>query len=194
MTSKKILVDSLPAGVRLAIVFDSCSSGTCADLPFSCGSSSVSSPIDPRAINFSRPIQTRVAPIPVARQRSRTIVDLGFNVDAFVQNPKRRVTLHTPGEWSSDETDPAASPIVTSWAACLDDQSTLESTLGSVFLRALVASLENGPQQSNLQMLDSITTWLQNNIPWTKLEQQPPKPQLCCNLRMDLIYHATFEL
>jgi hypothetical protein len=188
---KKILVDSLPAGVRLAIVFDSCSSGTCADLPFSCGSSSVSSPIDPRAINFSRPIQVRAAPIPMARQRSRSIVDLGYNVDGLT--PKRRVTVHSTDEWSSGETDPEASPIVTSWAACLDDQSTLESSLGSVFLRALAASLKNNPQQTNLQMLDSITTWLQNNIPWPKLEQQPPKPQLCCNLRIDLIYHATFE-
>jgi hypothetical protein len=191
---KRILVDPLPAGVRLTILLDCCSSGSGADLPFSCGASSLSSPIDPRAINFSRPVRVRAPPISVTRQRSKSIVDLKYNVEAFIETPKRRVTLQSEGEWSSDEVNPAASPFVTSWAACLDDQGTLESTLGSVFLRALKESLKQNTQLTNAQMLSNITTWLHVNIPWRRLEQQPPKPQLSSNLSINVVYHAAFEL
>lgn len=189
---KQILVDPLPAGVRLTILLDCCSSGTGADLPFSCGATSLSSPIHPREINFCRPTP---APSPrVARQRAKSIVDLNFNIDALEDGPRRRTTFQSMDEWPSDKLDPSASPIVTSWAACLDNQGTLESTVGSVFLRALKESLKQNPRPTNGQMLTSITTWLHVNVPWRKLEQQPPKPQLSSNLSISVIYHSPFEI
>lgn len=193
---KRNLVDPLPAGVRLTILLDCCSSGTGADLPFSVGASSPSSPVDQRATNIFPPLQARAPPLPVARQRSRSIVDLKYNVEAFVQTPKRRLTFQSLDEWPSDETetDPSTSPVVTSWAACSDNQGTLESTLGSVFLRALKESLKKNPQPTNGQMLSNITQWLLVNIPWRQLDQPPPKPQLGSNLKIDLIYHSNFEL
>jgi len=187
---KRILVDPLPAGVRLTILLDCCSSGTGADLPFSCGASAFSSPVDPLATNLSAlPSQVR-APLPAARQRSRSIVDLKYNVRV----PKRRSTFQTLAEWPSDETDPSTSPLVTSWAACLDNQGTLESTLGSVFLRALKETLKHKTQLTNGEMLNNITQWLSVNVPWRDLDQPAPKPQLGSNIKIDLIYHYTFEL
>lgn len=186
---KKYLVDPLPAGVRLTILLDCCSSGTGADLPFSCAAYELSSPINPQEINFCRP--AHALPPRKARQRSQSIVDLNFNVD---QNPKRRVTLQTLDELPCEVVDPSKSPLVTSWAACLDSQGTLESTRGSVFLRALEESLKQNSQPTNGQMLTSITSWLHLNIPWATLEQQPPKPQLSSNLSISSIYHYGFEL
>lgn len=187
---KRILVDPLPAGVRLTILLDCCSSGTGADLPFSCGASMLSSPIHPREVNFCRP-----APPPrVARQRSMSIVDLQYNVDAFLRDPKRRATFQSLDEWPSDEPVPSTSPLVTSWAACLDNQGTLESSRGSVFLRALKESLKQNPKQTNGEMLNNITSWLHVNIPWCDLDQAPPKPQLGSNLSLGFVYHSPFEL
>jgi len=189
---KIILVDPLPAGVRLTILLDCCSSGTGADLPFSCGAATLSSSPHPREVSFCRPTQVRHAPPPrVARQRSHSIIDLDYNVD---RRPKRRVTFQSLDEWPSEEIDPSASPFVTSWAACLDNQGTLESSRGSVFLRALKESLKQDSQPTNGQMLSNITSWLHLNIPWDTLEQQPPKPQLSSNLSISFIYHASFEL
>lgn len=189
---KKYLVDPLPAGVRLTILLDCCSSGTGADLPFSCGAPTLASPIHPREVNFCQPI-----PVPsprVARQRSKSIVDLNFKIDSFDHSPKRRVTFQSLDEWPSKDIDPSTSPLVTSWAACLDNQGTLESSLGSVFLRALKESLKKSPQPTNGEMLSNITMWLHHNVPWRKLEQQPPKPQLSSNLSISFIYHSSFEL
>jgi len=191
---KRFLVDPLPAGVRLTILLDCCSSGTAADLPFSGGASAFSSPVDPRATNFPPPLQVRAPPVPMARQRSRSIVDLKYNVEAFIRAPRRRLTFQSLDELVSDETDPSALPLVTSWAACLDNQGTLESTIGSVFLRALKESLKMHPQPTNAQMLNNITQWLNDNIPWRKIDQPPPKPQLGSNLRLELIHHIAFEL
>ncbi|KAF9653531.1 hypothetical protein BDM02DRAFT_3182547 [Thelephora ganbajun] len=189
---KKFLVDPLPAGVRLAILFDCCSSGTAADLPFSCGASILSSPINPRDISFCRPVQVGAPLLPRPRRRSKTIIDLKYDINAL--NPKRRTTFQSLDEWPSDNEDPSALPFVTSWAACLDNQATLESSVGSVFLRALKESLKQNPHQTNGQMLNNITSWLHRKVPWRQLEQQPPKPQLSSNLSLGLVYHATFEL
>jgi len=191
---KSILVDPLPAGVRLTILLDCSSSGTGADPSFSPGTSTLLSPVDPRAINFCQPLQVQAPSLPAARQRSKSIVDLKYNVEAPVQNPKRRVTFQSLDEWPSDEMDPSASPLVTSWAACTGNQGTLESTLGSVFLRALKESLKQDPQPTNGQMLNNISSWLHANIPWRKLDQPPPVPQLGSNLNINQIYHTTFEL
>lgn len=189
---KKILVDPLPAGVRLTILLDCCSSGTGADLPFSCGAPVLSTPIHPREINFCRPMPA--SPPRMARQRSKSIVDLNYNIEVLDRNPKRRATFQSLDEWPSDGMDPSALPFVTSWAACLDNQGTLESSLGSVFLRALKESLRQNSQPTNGQMLADITSWLHHNIPWRKLEQAPPKPQLSSNLSLGFIYHSAFEL
>ena len=122
----------------------------------------------------------------------------------------------------------------TSWAACLDNQGTLESTVGSVFLRVSIAlcpavlsgiraligfhpvgsqgiseaehSADQRPnaEQYNVRRLPTLPrihvlpcletrtllmryvgtyrTWLHANVPWRKLEQPPPKPQLGSNL------------
>lgn len=189
---KQILVDPLPAGVRLAILLDCCSSGTGADLPFSYGTASLLSPINPREINFCR---VQFAPSHrVARQRSKSIVGLDHDIAAFDQSPKRRFTFQSMDELPSCETDLSASPFVTSWAACLDNQGTLESSQGSVFLLALEGSLKQNSRPTNGQMLNNITDWLHHNVPWRKLEQQPPRPQLGSNRSISSIYHSSFEL
>ena len=129
--------------------------------------------------------------------------------------------------------------IKTSWAACLDNQGTLESTRGSVFLRVSVLSrtlrLAMWPGTRTLIYLDLVGTqgvsegepqadqrgdvepdnvgcflssphihvlpgpstrtlltrnvgtyrqWLLDNIPWRKLDQAPPNPQLGSNLNL----------
>ena len=80
------------------------------------------------------------------------------------------MTFQTMDEVSTDQLDPSTLPIVvsgqqvqfsegylrylyikTSWAACLDNQGTLESNLGSVFLRVsgfllLACAQQSGPE------------------------------------------------
>jgi metacaspase-1 len=134
---KEILIDKLPAGVRLTLLLDCCSSGTGADLPFSSGPALVSSPIQPLEanVNFCQPMSIQGPPSPVTRQRSQSITgNLSFGVEAFLRRPKRRVTLQTLNEMLSGEVNLSEWPIVTCWAACLDDQGTLESPRGSIFL------------------------------------------------------------
>jgi hypothetical protein len=170
----RILVKSLPPGVHLVILLDCCSSGTGADLPFTCSASPLSSPVNGRS--------------PFTRPRSQSVLSMPHNAHGVLQKESVSIMALPSNRWS--EIDQL--PYVTSWSACLDDQQTLEDNSGGVFVKAFTEVLREVSYPTHAQLLTALTRWLANHVKsdvW-----QSSKPQLGSLRDIGSIYDTPFEL
>ncbi|KAI0716503.1 peptidase C14, caspase domain-containing protein [Earliella scabrosa] len=136
---KQILVDSLPPGAHLVMIFDCCHSGTASDLP--------AVVMD----NFTSPC----SPITT---RPRLCCSRGFAAMNFSAADCDACRLTGRSGKSRYNSLPLESPLpdVTSWSACMDSQITYGGRRGGMFIKAFSDALTNEPHQTHAQLLQSI--------------------------------------
>jgi hypothetical protein len=161
-----IMVKSLQPGVRLTAIFDSCHSGSALDLPYIYSTQGVL-----KEPNLAKEAGQGLLSVVSAYARG----DMGGMVSSAVGLFKKA----TKGEESfqkarQTKTSPAD---VIMWSGSKDTQTSQDATIGGEATGAMswafVTALKKNPQQSYVQLLNSIRDELA-----TKYTQ---KPQLSCS-------------
>ncbi|CAL1699551.1 unnamed protein product [Somion occarium] len=177
---RDILVDSLPAGARLIMIFDSCHSGTAADLPVSNGdwyprSPVVTSPIgSPVGLTVKNKILTK---------RGAEEPQIFSPISPF---------------WSKElELSSASQPYVTSWSACKDDQLTYEWE-GGLFVEAFTRVLRKNPHPTHSDLLRALGKELDTYSAWfssdSDSDASTPRPQIGALCPFDQYSNEEFYL
>ncbi|OSD01481.1 peptidase C14 [Trametes coccinea BRFM310] len=146
-----ILVNDLPSGSHLTMVFDCCHSGTASDLP-SVFSDSLASPASPlTTFSAKLPWKSHVPSIDAdeigfARMAMDDSVQLatGWMRGTHKRNRSNTMPPQSPG------------PAVTSWSACMDSQNTFGGRSGGFFIKAFTEALRKNPHRSHTELLHSI--------------------------------------
>ncbi|KAI8976717.1 peptidase C14, caspase domain-containing protein [Trametes punicea] len=135
---RSILVDGLPSGAHLVMIFDCCHSGTASDLPnvFADGFASPASPLtsfSPRLPWKSHPPSTDAEELGFEQTRNEQAVQFSWMKGRHARTRSNTMPLESPG------------PYVTSWSACMDSQSTFGGTKGGFFIKAFTQALRVSP-------------------------------------------------
>lgn len=169
-----ILVEGLPAGAHLVIVLDCCSSGTGADLQFVSGGSPFTSPIEGRNPFGSRPragsvsvrgFGTRDDAEPTdafPATKARSVIAMQHGLQGVVEDSGE--TIRSISSYTAPATKVDHLPYVTSWSACRDNQQTLESDSGGVFIQAFTDVLRDRPRPTHAELLKKLTRWFATNV------------------------------
>lgn len=171
----KIMVSPLKPGVRLTAIFDSCHSGSALDLPYIYSTSGVL-----KEPNLAKEAGQGLLGIVSSYARGDyggiASSALGFLKKAATGDETRKRNLRT-------KTSPAD---VIMWSGSKDEQTSADTTQGGEATGAMswafIRALKKNPQQSYVQLLNSIRDELQG-----KYNQ---KPQLSSShpLNTDLLY------
>jgi hypothetical protein len=171
----RIMVRPLQAGVRLTAIFDSCHSGTALDLPYIYSTLGVL-----KQPNLAKEAGQGL----LGAITSYTQGDLGGvanNIIGFFKKATNGEDAHSRA--LATKTSPAD---VVMWSGSKDDQTSADATIASQATGAMswafVTALKKNPQQSYVQLLNSIRDELA-----TKYTQ---RPQLSCShpLNTDLLF------
>ncbi|KAJ3493443.1 hypothetical protein NLG97_g4728 [Lecanicillium saksenae] len=171
----RIMVQPLCAGVRLTAIFDSCHSGTALDLPYIYSTQGIL-----KAPNLAKEAGQGLLGVITSYSQG----DLGGMGNQIVSLFKKA----TSGEEAhsraiATKTSPAD---VVMWSGSKDDQTSADASIGlqatGAMSWAFITSLKKNPQQSYVQLLNSIRDELA-----TRYTQ---KPQLSCShpLNTDLLF------
>lgn len=160
------VVKPLPAGSRLTAIFDSCHSGSVLDLPYLYSTKGVL-----KEPNLAKEAGQGILQAAGHYARGDVSSALGsmFSVakSAFKGNDAYEHTKRT-------KTSPAD---VIMWSGCKDEQTSADATIASqatgAMSHAFIAALNKNPQQSYVQLLNSIRDILE--------EKYSQKPQLSCS-------------
>jgi hypothetical protein len=162
----RIMVRPLQAGVRLTAIFDSCHSGTALDLPYIYSTLGVL-----KQPNLAKEAGQGL----LGAITSYTQGDLGGvanNIIGFFKKATNGEDAHSRA--LATKTSPAD---VVMWSGSKDDQTSADATIASQATGAMswafVTALKKNPQQSYVQLLNSIRDELA-----TKYTQ---RPQLSCS-------------
>ncbi|RPD61245.1 peptidase C14 [Lentinus tigrinus ALCF2SS1-6] len=151
---RQLLVDSVPPGARLTMIFDCCHSGT-ASAAFADNLTSPCSPIatSPRLYG------------------SRGFALMQFNPEDW--NAPRAWINGRTGSRMRGNSLPLQSPLpdVTSWSACMDSQVTYGGRRGGMFIQAFTDALRNDPHQTHAELLQSIRRELAKRMGKRTLDQ-----------------------
>nr|VWO96572.1 Metacaspase-1 (EC [Ganoderma boninense] len=181
--------------IRDNLIFDCCHSGTASDLPNVIVQSPIITPDSPY-FSFSSPRA------PGSFVRMDTLHD-GHVDDAAA--PCMRPILRTGPSWYLDRE-------VTSWSACLDEQTTFGKRSGGIFMKAFTKTLDAKPNPTHRDLLRELrknilhvteeeneklqTRWQTGLLPRGSPQPEEfvaPRPQLG-SLRPDSILLDTFTL
>ncbi|KAI0760210.1 peptidase C14, caspase domain-containing protein [Fomes fomentarius] len=154
---RTLLVDSLPSGAHMVMIFDCCHSGTASDLPavwtdkfsYSC------SPISTRR-GYHTHSDTCY---PQATEQTHSQLASVVREDMFTSEECKTCWLTGRMGKSRFNSLPVDShlPDVTSWSACLDNQVTYGGRrTGGMFIKAFSDALGHNPHQTHAQLLHSI--------------------------------------
>lgn len=166
----QILVNTLPAGVRLTAIFDSCHSGSALDLPYVYNTQGII-----KEPNLAKEAGSGLlsAIMTYARgDRGGAISEtLSSGLDLFKKATKgpgaREKTIRT-------KTSPAD---VIMWSGSKDDQTSADASLGGnatgAMSWAFLTALKKNPQQTYVQLLNSIRDELAGKY------QQKPQLSSC---------------
>ncbi|WEW55406.1 Ca(2+)-dependent cysteine protease [Emydomyces testavorans] len=165
-----IMVRPLPPGVRLTAIFDSCHSGSALDLPYIYSTQGVL-----KEPNLAKEAGQGLLGVVSAYARGdmggMMSTAMGFIKKATRGDDAYRKTLQT-------KTSPAD---VIMWSGSKDVQTSADATIGGEATGAMswafITALKKNPQQSYVQLLNSIRDELA-----TKYSQ---KPQLSCSHPLD---------
>jgi len=171
----RIMVQSLSPGVRLTAIFDSCHSGSALDLPYIYSTQGVL-----KEPNLAKEAGQGLLGIVSSYARG----DMSGMVSTAVGFFKKAATGDSVYERNKQtKTSPAD---VVMWSGSKDTQTSQDATIGGEATGAMswafITALKKNPQQSYVQLLNSIRDELS-----TKYTQ---KPQLSCShpLNTDLLY------
>merc|ERR1712000_145137 len=171
----RIMVKSLPPGVRLTAIFDSCHSGSALDLPYIYSTQGVL-----KEPNLAKEAGQGLLSIVSSYARG----DLGGMASTAMGLFKKATTGNSTYERNKQtKTSPAD---VVMWSGSKDSQTSQDANISGEATGAMswafVTALKKNPHQSYVQLLNSILDELA-----TKYTQ---KPQLSCShpLNTDLLY------
>ncbi|TFK88486.1 peptidase C14 [Polyporus arcularius HHB13444] len=184
---RQLLVDALPPGARLVMIFDCCHSGTASDLP----------------VVFADNLTSPCSPIATS---PRLYGSRGFALMQY--NPE---DWNAPWAWINTRMGrmrgnslPLQSPLpdVTSWSACMDSQVTYGGRRGGMFIKAFTDAIRTDPHQTHAELLQSIRRELAKRMGKRTLDQmkkdidQPltsPRAQLT-SLKNISLFHTRFDM
>ncbi|RGP66556.1 putative caspase [Fusarium sporotrichioides] len=162
----RIMVRPLQAGVRLTAIFDSCHSGTALDLPYIYSTQGIL-----KEPNLAKEAGQGLLSV-ISSYSQGDLGGVASNIFGFIKkaangDEARERTMRT-------KTSPAD---VVMWSGSKDDQTSADATIASQATGAMswafVSALKKSPQQSYVQLLNSIRDELA-----TRYSQ---KPQLSCS-------------
>ncbi|MCJ1393406.1 hypothetical protein MMC18_006280 [Xylographa bjoerkii] len=161
-----IMVKSLPAGVRLTAIFDSCHSGSALDLPYIYSTQGVL-----KEPNLAKEAGQGLLGIVSAYARG----DMGTMASTAMGFFKKATTGDQAYEKSlQTKTSPAD---VIMWSGSKDEQTSQDAQIGGEATGAMswafITALKKNPQQSYVQLL--------NNIRDELASKYTQKPQLSCS-------------
>ncbi|KPM35758.1 Metacaspase-1B [Neonectria ditissima] len=166
----RIMVRPLQAGVRLTAIFDSCHSGTALDLPYIYSTQGIL-----KEPNLAKEAGQGLLGV-ISSYSQGDLGGVANNILGFIKkaangDDARERTIST-------KTSPAD---VVMWSGSKDDQTSADATIASQATGAMswafVSALKKNPQQSYVQLLNSIRDELA-----TRYTQ---KPQLSCSHPLD---------
>ncbi|KAK2677574.1 hypothetical protein RAB80_006314 [Fusarium oxysporum f. sp. vasinfectum] len=166
----RIMVRPLQAGVRLTAIFDSCHSGTALDLPYIYSTQGIL-----KEPNLAKEAGQGLLGV-ISSYSQGDLGGVASNIFGFIKKAAngdevRERNLRT-------KTSPAD---VIMWSGSKDDQTSADATIASQATGAMswafVTALKKSPQQSYVQLLNSIRDELA-----TRYTQ---KPQLSCSHPLD---------
>ncbi|KAF7542825.1 hypothetical protein G7Z17_g11245 [Cylindrodendrum hubeiense] len=166
----RIMVRPLQAGVRLTAIFDSCHSGTALDLPYIYSTQGIL-----KEPNLAKEAGQGLLGV-ISSYSQGDLGGVANNILGFIKkaangDDARDRTIAT-------KTSPAD---VVMWSGSKDDQTSADATIASQATGAMswafVSALKKNPQQSYVQLLNSIRDELA-----TRYTQ---KPQLSCSHPLD---------
>ncbi|GKU00186.1 caspase protein [Fusarium langsethiae] len=166
----RIMVRPLQAGVRLTAIFDSCHSGTALDLPYIYSTQGIL-----KEPNLAKEAGQGLLSV-ISSYSQGDLGGVASNIFGFIKkaangDEARERTMRT-------KTSPAD---VVMWSGSKDDQTSADATIASQATGAMswafVSALKKSPQQSYVQLLNSIRDELA-----TRYSQ---KPQLSCSHPLD---------
>ena len=166
----RIMVRPLVAGVRLTAIFDSCHSGSALDLPYVYSTQGLL-----KEPNLAKEAGQGLLSVVSAYARgdvgNMVSTALGVGVGLF-----KKATRGEEAHRKTKETKTSPADVVM-WSGSKDVQTSADATIGGEATGAMswafITSLKKNPQQSYVQLLNSIRDELS-----TKYSQ---KPQLSCS-------------
>ncbi|PIL23463.1 hypothetical protein GSI_14774 [Ganoderma sinense ZZ0214-1] len=201
---RDIFVNKLAPGVHCSLIFDCCHSGTASDLPNVLVQSPIITPDSPYfSFSTTSPRTTAPARAPGSFARMDTLHDGHIDdTAALCMQPSAR----SGNAWYLDDRE------VTSWSACLDEQSTFGKKSGGIFMKAFTKTLDAKPNPTHKDLLRELrknilhvteeenaklqTRWQTGLLPRGSPQPEEyvaPRPQLG-SLRPDSILLDTFTL
>ncbi|RFU74664.1 caspase domain-containing [Trichoderma arundinaceum] len=162
----RIMVRPLQAGVRLTAIFDSCHSGTALDLPYIYSTQGIL-----KEPNLAKEAGQGLLGV-ISSYSQGDLGGVANNIIGFFKKATTGEEAHNRA--LATKTSPAD---VIMWSGSKDDQTSADATIASQATGAMswafVTALRKNPQQSYVQLLNSIRDELA-----TKYTQ---KPQLSCS-------------
>ncbi|KAL7892880.1 caspase domain-containing protein [Trichoderma sp. TUCIM 5745] len=162
----RIMVHPLQAGVRLTAIFDSCHSGTALDLPYIYSTQGIL-----KEPNLAKEAGQGLLGV-ISSYSQGDMGGVANNIIGFFKKATTGDDAHN--RTLATKTSPAD---VVMWSGSKDDQTSADATIASQATGAMswafVTALKKNPQQSYVQLLNSIRDELA-----TKYTQ---KPQLSCS-------------
>ncbi|PTB44711.1 hypothetical protein M441DRAFT_133059 [Trichoderma asperellum CBS 433.97] len=162
----RIMVHPLQAGVRLTAIFDSCHSGTALDLPYIYSTQGIL-----KEPNLAKEAGQGLLGV-ISSYSQGDMGGVANNIIGFFKKATTGDDAHN--RTLATKTSPAD---VIMWSGSKDDQTSADATIASQATGAMswafVTALKKNPQQSYVQLLNSIRDELA-----TKYTQ---KPQLSCS-------------
>lgn len=173
------MVQTLQPGVRLTAIFDSCHSGSALDLPYIYSTQGVL-----KEPNLAKEAGQGLLGVVSAYARGDMSSMLSTTVGLF-----KKVTKGDDSFQKSRQTKTSPADVVM-WSGSKDEQTSQDAHIGGESTGAMswafITALKKNPQQSYVQLLNSIRDELS-----TKYTQ---KPQLSCShpLGMSLRFYYVF--
>lgn len=157
----QILINPLPAGVRLTVIFDSCHSGSALDLPYIYSTQGVL-----KEPNLAKEAGQGLLNV----FTSASTGDYG-GVAGHVFNFIKKATTGDDAYEKTVATKTSPADVIM-WSGSKDDQTSADATIGSqntgAMSFAFISAMKQNPQQSYVQLLNSI-----RDVLATKYSQKP---------------------
>ncbi|KZT04476.1 peptidase C14 [Laetiporus sulphureus 93-53] len=173
----QILVDQVPHGAHVMMVFDCCHSGTAADLPYTSDDFRPPSPL------ILAPISTTASP---HNSKSIRVRGTHHGNDSPAGGPRKTVQRRYP-------VDPMVD--VTSWSACEDNQRTYGDNKGGLFVRMFNRVLRHHPHATHGDVLRAVTRGIEKMIVKAREVSPPdsplftPHPELSSEEKLDTVWY-----
>lgn len=166
----RIMVQSLPPGVRLTAIFDSCHSGSALDLPYVYSTQGVL-----KEPNLAKEAGQGLLSVVSAYAKGdvNKVVSTALGVGMGLY---KKATRGEEAQKKTRQTKTSPADVVM-WSGAKDEQTSMDASIGGeatgAMSYAFISALKKNPQQSYVQLLNSIRDELSSKY--------TQKPQLSCS-------------